>query len=683
MLLKRLYLENIRSYEKQEIDFPKGSTLLSGDIGSGKTTVLLAIEFALFGLQPGQKGASLLRNGEDIGKVILEFEIEDKEIVVERTLKRSSKSINQEYSSITIDNEKFEESVTEIKSRILKLLNYPPEFAKKTNLLYKFTVYTPQEEMKQIVLEPGDIRLNTLRYVFGIDKYKRIEENTLILTTRLREKIRINEGILYNLEDINTILKNLCKELQDLKEKQKILSQEYARSIEISIEKEKIIQEIQEKMNEKRSLENEKSKSLVLMSEKNQQIISLKNNIRTLFLQIQEVKKFSIDESEYDSIEKKIKIFEEKEEILHKTYLDTIGRLNSLESRKKDLENLKLKLSGLQKCPTCLQEVSDDYKKNILYKTADEISIAVKDEEDFSNLKKQIMSELESVKKEKESSKKRKNELELLKIKLENLIEKEKRIIDFEKQINSIEKDIDLLKKHSEAIDKSIEEYKKYDSIFERYNLELKSVKIEENKSAIKNAEVNKDIQFTEQRIKEKTEEIVKKEELKRKTDRLRELEYFISEKFLGIILFTEKQVMMTLKEEFSKLFSRWFSMLVSDSLSAKLDEDFSPIIEQQDYELDYSFLSGGERTAIALAYRLALNQVINSVLSNIKTGNLVILDEPTDGFSSQQLDKIRDVLYQLDVDQLILVSHEQKIEGYVDNIIRVFKENNITKVIY
>ena len=46
-------------------------------------------------------------------------------------------------------------------------------------------------------------------------------------------------------------------------------------------------------------------------------------------------------------------------------------------------------------------------------------------------------------------------------------------------------------------------------------------------------------------------------------------------------------------------------------------------------YELDYEFLSGGERTAIALAYRLSLNQVINSVLSRLKTGNLIILDEP------------------------------------------------------
>ena len=103
--------------------------------------------------------------------------------------------------------------------------------------------------------------------------------------------------------------------------------------------------------------------------------------------------------------------------------------------------------------------------------------------------------------------------------------------------------------------------------------------------------------------------------------------------------------------------------------------------MEQQDYEIEYAYLSGGERTAIALAYRLALNQVINSLLSKIKTRDLVILDEPTDGFSDQQLDKMRDVLQQLNIGQLIIVSHEQKIEGFVDNVIKFKKENGITKV--
>jgi len=83
MIIKKIVLDNIRSYNHEEINFTEGSTLLSGDIGSGKTSVLLSIEFALFGLQPGQRGSGLLRNGEEEGSVLMEFEVEGKDIVVE------------------------------------------------------------------------------------------------------------------------------------------------------------------------------------------------------------------------------------------------------------------------------------------------------------------------------------------------------------------------------------------------------------------------------------------------------------------------------------------------------------------------------------------------------------------------------------------------------------------------
>ena len=167
MRLKKITLNNIRSYEQQEIEFPEGSILLSGDIGSGKTSILLGIEFALFGLQPGQRGSALLRNGKEQGGVIMEIEVEGKEIIVERTLKKG-KTISQNYCSITINGEKKEISVTELKSQVLELLNYPKEFSKKQNLLYKFTVYTPQEEMKQIILKDSETRINTLRHNFRI-----------------------------------------------------------------------------------------------------------------------------------------------------------------------------------------------------------------------------------------------------------------------------------------------------------------------------------------------------------------------------------------------------------------------------------------------------------------------------------------------------------------------------------
>jgi len=681
MILKRLVIENLRSYNKQEINFPMGSTLLSGDIGSGKTTVLLAIEFALFGLQPSQKPASLLRSSANDGKVIFEFEIEGKNIIIERSLKRGKKAVSQDCASITIDNERFEGSVTEIKSKVLKLLNYPSEFAKKTNLLYKFTVYTPQEEMKQIILEPGDTRLNTLRHVFGIDKYKRIEENAVLLNSKLREKIRLNEGMFYDLETDKEELKQKKENLDFQKQNQKQMAQEYEKAIDFKHEKEKAVDEIKEKIDEKKILETEKEKTNIILSEKQQQITTFNNNIQTLNLQIKEVQQNLFNEEEFKALNQRIEYQQNKEDELQREYIQIIGKINSEESKKREIETLKNKISALQKCPTCLQEVSKEYKINIFNKIDQENQEIQRNLNELSLNKNKLIEQIEIVKKAKEDFKKRKSELELLKIKLENIKEKQQRILDIEKERQTIQKDLEMLEKHIKTLETSIIEFSKYDIIYTQRDKELQEAKINENKTAIKQAEINKEVQFLEQQIKEKQEKITKKENLKKRTENLRELEFWISEKFLNLILFTEKQVMFTLKEEFSKLFSKWFSILVSDLLNAKLDDTFSPVIEQQDYELDYSFLSGGERTAIALAYRLALNQVINSILSNIKTSNLVILDEPTDGFSASQLDKMRDVLNQLNAEQLILVSHEQKIESFVDHIIRFTKEGGVTKI--
>ncbi len=47
----------------------------------------------------------------------------------------------------------------------------------------------------------------------------------------------------------------------------------------------------------------------------------------------------------------------------------------------------------------------------------------------------------------------------------------------------------------------------------------------------------------------------------------------------------------------------------------------------------------------------------------------------------SEQLNKMRDVLQELKLEQLIMVSHEQKIESFVDKIIRFEKTDGVTKV--
>ena len=68
-------------------------------------------------------------------------------------------------------------------------------------------------------------------------------------------------------------------------------------------------------------------------------------------------------------------------------------------------------------------------------------------------------------------------------------------------------------------------------------------------------------------------------------------------------------------------------------------------------------------------------------MLSKIKTKGIIILDEPTDGFSEEQIMKIRDILEELNVSQLIIVSHEPKIESFVDNVFKVQKNGDISTI--
>src|SRR3989338_2299914 len=418
MIIKKVRIKNIRSYEDQEFIFPRGSTLLSGDIGSGKTTILLAIEFALFGLQPSQKANALLRNDRETGEVSLDLEIDGKEITINRTLKKSKKSISQDYASIIIEDKKYEESVTEIKSKVLKLLNYPQEFAKKTNMLYKFTVYTPQEEMKNIILETDEARLNTLRYVFGIDRYKRIEENTSIIASKLREKIRINEIITSNVEQ----------------EK------------EVIIKKQIVLEELKQK---KEKIEDEISK----------------------------IKKVSFNQEEVNSLIQRILFQESKEKELQKEYIEVITKINADEYKKSELQMLKNKIIGLDKCPTCLQEVVEEYKKNIMNNAEREFEIINKNIDSNKGKKKELISKMEEVKKALENFKSSKSSLEMLKIRIENIKDKEKTRDEYEKQKSIIEKNIMLLKTMKENLDKLIKELDIFEIIFKERSQEVQKAK--------------------------------------------------------------------------------------------------------------------------------------------------------------------------------------------------------------
>ena len=170
---------------------------------------------------------------------------------------------------------------------------------------------------------------------------------------------------------------------------------------------------------------------------------------------------------------------------------------------------------------------------------------------------------------------------------------------------------------------------------------------------------------------------------IKERIDKTSRLEKWTDDFFTGLMENIERHVMAALQKEFNSFFEKWFSILMpDDNINVRINEDFTPVIEQNGFETEYQNLSGGEKTSVALAYRLALNMVINSMIESIKTKDLIILDEPTDGFSNEQLDKLRDVINELNLRQIIIVSHDPKIDTFVDNVIRLHKDSHVSRVV-
>ena len=73
MKIEIVQLENIRSHVKSTVPFARGFNCLVGGVGTGKSSVLYAIDFALFGDPIGRSFEYLLREGADSAKVTVQF----------------------------------------------------------------------------------------------------------------------------------------------------------------------------------------------------------------------------------------------------------------------------------------------------------------------------------------------------------------------------------------------------------------------------------------------------------------------------------------------------------------------------------------------------------------------------------------------------------------------------------
>lgn len=675
MILSALYLNNIRSYQELKLDFKTGTSLFEGDIGSGKSTILMAIEFALFGLG-NIRGNSLLRTGENEGVVRLTFSVDGQEYEVQRKLVRARTRVSQARDGcyITTASGRLPLSPSELKQKILEILHFnEPSSPNAKSVIFTYAVFTPQEEMKSIIMDKADSRLQTLRKAFRIEDYKIAIDNASLVYREIDRKVVELKGASRGLEDYEkqliqreTELKNEQTKVQPLKNREEqLISSRQTIQDTLAIKRRE-----QLKLTE---VAGQIPRITVAVTRSQQEINRLAGDLRKVTLAAK-------------SLQPEIKILKKREKPSNKTIGIIELEIQDIQREEQALRRHEGALSGKISeyhtveengtCPTCDRPVSPEEFRN---------KIEIKELEH-----QQVMEQLRGLEHKREAT-------NTLLHKMQEYDQAQEQLKHLENQFNQY---LEMIRESNDRITK-LQDQVKEDQTFinqaQQDHLKLQDVNNEIKMLMTRDQQTNADLREIDRAlsalrahitkaaeyIKELEKTIKSKKKWKNQHQLLSEFATWIQDYFVPTVATIETSVLANINDEFNEKFRDWFSILVEDATKeAKIDEDFTPIIEQDGYEQDIQYLSGGEKTSVALSYRLSLNSLVQKVSAGMKS-NLLILDEPTDGFSKEQLYKVRDILNELQCPQVILVSHEKELESFADHIYRVRKNNGISEITY
>ena len=620
----------------------------------------MSIEAALF----GKKLKQLITFGEENGRIELTFEIQDenrniKKYSVIRKLSRNT----QKGGEIIYHNEGNKKgiySADELSIEITKILGIN-ETAKAQEIFHAF-VLARQDELKELVKGSGkkdeDARTTILMKAFEMEAYKFAIDNAEKLIRRIND-VRIRKGgeitglpeIEKSILEISEVIKKKKNDLEKTTESVKIKKENYNLK---KIEYDKVKEE-RTKITTINTIIASKEREL---TEKKKEISSNENKKNINKTKIEKTGKT------IEQITKDIENLLALEELRDKEnkITDEITHLKMDVSRKGDEAGRYEGILEDGKCSTCGREISDISGYNELISTA---NMKKGDVENKINTKNDEKKEIQNTIRETTEMKILEGDLEEIKeIDKKNKILNEK-VLGLTNEINA--QKIDLKKLPDEN------ELKKSED-------KLKTVEEEYDKVKQERTEITTQINGKTNELNENNKSLEKLKQKRIEMENLDDINEWLNKYFMTTVQLIEDYVLDTVNYKFNELFKEWFELLVEDtSKTVRVDEKFNPIIQQNEFEQTFEWLSGGEKAGIALAYRLALNSLIRRQPTGFRP-ELLMLDEPTDGFSKEQLTKVSNILSDIENKQVIIVSHNQEFVK-LDQIISVTKENDISRI--
>ncbi|OPY30266.1 MAG: DNA double-strand break repair Rad50 ATPase [Methanocella sp. PtaU1.Bin125] len=235
MIIRKIALENIKSYKTAEIELTDGITGIAGLNGAGKSTVLEAIGYALFDCLAYTQ-SEFVRKGEKTGKVAITFEGADG---IEYTVTRKC-GASQAYH---IENEqgiRLCEGKDDVGDMLCELLGYRVNELKQLRALFENAIGVLQGTFVSEFLESRDKRKAIFNPLLRIEEYDLASKNMLSLKNLVERRID-------TLENEKKFLEGRADKLATLEDERKKLQDESGGLAAQSADKKRLLDEARAK----------------------------------------------------------------------------------------------------------------------------------------------------------------------------------------------------------------------------------------------------------------------------------------------------------------------------------------------------------------------------------------------------------------------------------------------------
>ena len=357
MIFTRLKMHNFKSHEDTVINFDKGISVIVGENGAGKSTILEAISFALFKQHTARKIDDLVRNNSSSMSVELEFSSNNRDYKIIREKKSTLKSSlfkrtspEGEYLHVCTGDK-------EVASAVQQVLDIDSD-------LFLNAIYIRQGEIAELVDKTPSEKKQLIGKLLGIDSLEKAWKNMLPFINDYENRLSELKGKLYNSADLKENYHRKKAELESLRQRGYELEDQISEVNDLlgeisenkqKMEREKEIYETQVKnleIEKKNFAKLEEDKRIVQgnldeIREAEDEIQRLEKYVSKLDVYLDFEKSVSKIESlkkEENEIEEKLESFDEQNDIVfnkkegYNNYLASDEEINKLNDKKTSFE---------------------------------------------------------------------------------------------------------------------------------------------------------------------------------------------------------------------------------------------------------------------------------------------------------------------------------------------------------